>query len=64
MTSLQISLPEKIDNELNEMVKKGWFRDKEEIIHFSIMEFARHYHFDLMEQFQEEDIKWALEQKG
>ena len=63
MQLIQIELPDKISTQLDEMVRNGWFRNKEEIIRFSITEFARLRRLDLQKQFQEEDIKWALEQK-
>lgn len=62
MKTLQIELPEKVAQELDKMVQVGWFTNQKEIIQFALWEFIRH-DFSLTEQFQREDIAWALQQK-
>ena len=64
MKSLQIELPEKLAQELDTMVKAGWFHNESEIMRLALFEFIQHSHFELLEQFQREDIAWALTQKG
>ena len=64
MKTLEIQLPEPVATELDALVKGGWFTDQNEIVRFALLEFARRNRFALMEQFQREDIAWALEQKG
>ncbi len=63
MKTLQIELPEKVAQELDKMVQVGWFANQKEIIQFALWEFIRH-DFSLTEQFQREDIAWAIQQKG
>ena len=63
MKTVQIELPDKIASELETLVNKGWFADENEIIHMALAEFVRRYRFALQEQFQLEDIAWAIRQK-
>jgi len=62
MKSVRLELPDKLAEELNRLVKAGWFRDEEEAIRLAVAEFLRQHRPELLEQFQREDIKWALGQ--
>jgi Arc/MetJ-type ribon-helix-helix transcriptional regulator len=64
MKSVQVELPEKIADELEQLVKAGWFRSEEEAVRLALVEFLRRHRFELLERFQREDIEWALKQKG
>ena len=63
MKVIQVELPDKITAELESLVKDGWFTDETEIIRLAVMEFMRRDRLTLQEQFQREDIAWALKQK-
>jgi Arc/MetJ-type ribon-helix-helix transcriptional regulator len=63
MRSIQIELPEKLAHELDMLIQQGWFRSEEEAIRFALIEFLRRHRLELLEQFQREDIAWALRQK-
>jgi Arc/MetJ-type ribon-helix-helix transcriptional regulator len=63
MRSIQIELPEKLAHELDMLVQQGWFRSEEEAIRFALLDFLRRHHLELLEQFQREDIAWALRHK-
>lgn len=63
MKSLQLSLPEPLMAEVSEVVHEGWFRSNSELVRTAVIEFMRHHRFALTEQFQREDIAWALKQK-
>ena len=63
MKSIQIELPEKLAHELDMLVQQGWFRSEEEAIRFALLEFLRRHRLELLEQFQRDDIAWALRQK-
>lgn len=63
MKVVQIELPDKMAIELEEMVKNGWFTNEAEIIRLALLEFLRHDRFSLQQQFQLEDIAWAVGQK-
>ncbi len=62
MTSLQIELPNHLAATLQQMVQNGWFQTEQEIVRFAHVEFIRRHQAELTEQFQREDIAWALEQ--
>jgi Arc/MetJ-type ribon-helix-helix transcriptional regulator len=64
MKVIQVELPDKITAELESLVKDGWFTDETEIIRLAVMDFMRRDRLTLQEQFQREDIAWALKQKG
>jgi Arc/MetJ-type ribon-helix-helix transcriptional regulator len=64
MKSIQIELPDKLTQELDAMVKAGWFINEAEIVRLALLEFIRHHRLELHEKFQREDIAWALKQKG
>jgi Arc/MetJ-type ribon-helix-helix transcriptional regulator len=63
MKVVQIELPDKIAAELETLVKDGWFMDETEVIRLAVLEFIQHHRFVLLEQFQRDDIVWALRQK-
>jgi Arc/MetJ-type ribon-helix-helix transcriptional regulator len=63
LKTLQIELPEKLAQELEALVKEGWFRDEAEAIRYAILEFLNRHRLQLIEQFQMEDIAWALGEK-
>ena len=64
MKSIQIELPEKLAQELDAMVKEGWFRNEGEAVRSALSEFIRRHRLELLERFQREDIAWAIKQKG
>jgi Arc/MetJ-type ribon-helix-helix transcriptional regulator len=49
--------------ELEALVQKGWFRNEDEVVRMALVEFVRRHRFELLEQFQREDIAWALQQR-
>ena len=63
MKSIQIALPEKLSQELDVLIQRGWFENEEEAIRFALLEFMQRHRFELLEQFQRDDIAWALGQK-
>ena len=62
MTSLHIELPNHLAVTLQQMVQNGWFQTEGEIVRFALVEFIRRHQAELTEQFQREDIAWALAQ--
>ena len=63
MKVVQVELPDKVAAEMDALVQSGWFADETEIIRMALADFVRQNRFELLEQFQREDIKWALQQK-
>lgn len=64
MKTLEIDLPDTLAEKLEELVKAGWFTSEDEIGRLALAEFVSRHRFELQEQFQREDIAWALSQKG
>ena len=64
MTTMQLDLPDELAKELEALVYEGWFHDREEALRAALAEFLRRHRRELIEKSQEEDIAWALQQKG
>ena len=63
MRSVTIELPERLGDELEALVNAGWFRDETELVRLALVEFLHRHSPDLIQQFQRDDIDWALRQK-
>jgi Arc/MetJ-type ribon-helix-helix transcriptional regulator len=63
MKTIQVDIPEKLVNEIEEYVKEGWFNNEGELMREALREFIRHHRPMLMEKYMEEDIEWALKVK-
>lgn len=57
-------LPDALAEKLEELVKAGWFTSEDEIGRLALAELVGRDRFELQEQFQREDLAWALEQKS
>lgn len=64
MKSMQVEISDQLAQEIETLVGKGWFADGSELMRMALIEFIRRHRFELMEQFQRDDITWALTQKG
>lgn len=62
MTSMQIELPDQLARTIRHLVQTGWFQTEQEIIRLALVEFIHRHQAELTEQFQREDIAWALAQ--
>ena len=62
MTSMQIDLPDQLSSELQRLVDAGLFATEQEIVRLALLEFLRRNQATLTEQFQREDIAWAVAQ--
>jgi Arc/MetJ-type ribon-helix-helix transcriptional regulator len=60
MKTLEIELPDALAEELEELVKAGWFTNENEIGRLALAEFVNRHRFKLQEHFQREDIAWAF----
>ncbi|MEW6620580.1 MAG: hypothetical protein AB1422_14785 [bacterium] len=63
MKTVKVSLPEKIEIEIENYVKSGWFIDEQDVLRAAIQEFIDHNRIKLKEEFMKEDIEWALKLK-
>jgi Arc/MetJ-type ribon-helix-helix transcriptional regulator len=64
MKSIHVELPDKLAQELDAMVREGWFTNEADAVRLALLEFVRRHHLDLIERFQRDDIEWAIKQKG
>ena len=64
MKVLHVELPDKIAEEIEGIVQSGWFQSEDELVRLAVSEFIRNRRLELLEQFQREDIAWALQQKA
>ncbi len=62
METMQLELPLQLAGELHRLVERGWFQNEQEAIRAAVLEFVRRHQFTMNEQFQREDIAWALAQ--
>jgi Arc/MetJ-type ribon-helix-helix transcriptional regulator len=62
MTSMQIELPDQLAGAMRRLVQTGWFQTEQEVVRLALVEFIRRHQAELTEQFQREDIAWALTQ--
>ena len=63
MKTLQIEVGDELMNQMDNVLKAGWFTGRDEVVRLALMEFLGRHRFELIEQFQREDIAWALQQK-
>lgn len=63
MKTLTLELPEQVARDIEGLVRSGWFRDEAEVVRLALVEFLGRRHLELTEQYQREDIAWALQQK-
>jgi Arc/MetJ-type ribon-helix-helix transcriptional regulator len=63
MKVMQIEVLDQLAEEMDNLVKAGWFTSEGELARLALADFRRH-RFELLERFQREDIAWALQHKG
>ncbi len=63
MKQIHVDLPEKLADQIDSLVRGGWFSSEQELVRTAIVEFLRARRLELIEEFQREDIAWALGQK-
>jgi len=64
MKTLEVALPDRLARRVKELVEQGWFLDEAELARQALSEFLSKHRFELQEQFQREDVQWALSLKG
>jgi Arc/MetJ-type ribon-helix-helix transcriptional regulator len=60
---LEIDVPEQLAREIDRLVQEGWFLNEGELARLALADFVHHHRFRVQEQFQREDILWALSLK-
>jgi Arc/MetJ-type ribon-helix-helix transcriptional regulator len=64
MKTLKLQVPDRVAEAMEDLVRAGWFVDESEIVRQALAEFIHHHRLQLQEEFQREDIRWALGLKG
>ena len=64
MKTLEIALPDALAAKVERLVSDGWFASEDEIGRLALVEFVGRHRLELQEEFQREDVAWALTQKG
>ncbi len=60
MRPLVFEVPEQVAAGLQRLVAGGWVRSESEVARRALIEFVPARHVELQEQFQREDIAWAV----
>jgi Arc/MetJ-type ribon-helix-helix transcriptional regulator len=61
--TLALEVPDRLAEELENLVRAGWFASEEEAVRLALAEFLQRNKLRLQEEHQLEDIRWALELK-
>jgi len=63
LKTFKIDVPERLAQQVEDLVTAGWFANSEELTRLALAEFVQRHPFELQEQFQRDDIQWALSLK-
>jgi len=63
LKTLALEVPDRLAQELENLVRSGWFTSEAEIVRLALAEFLRRNKLRLQEEHQLEDIRWALSLK-
>lgn len=63
MKTLQVDMPDGLARAVEKLVARGWFVDEAAVARQALVDFLRRNPLELQEQFQEEDVQWALSLK-
>ena len=63
MKTLALEVPDRLAQELENLVQAGWFTSEEEVVRLALAEFLRKNKLRLQEEHQLEDVRWALSLK-
>lgn len=64
MKTISVELPDRAAEEIDQLVRAGWFASESEAVRAAVLDFVRRNRADLLERFHREDIAWALAQKA
>ncbi len=60
VTTVIVTLPDKLSVEVENYVKSGWFTDEAELLRTALQEFICRNRFKMMDKCMKEDIEWAV----
>lgn len=58
--TLALKVPDRLAQEVENLVRAGWFASEEEVVRMALAEFLQRNKFRLQEEHQLDDIRWAL----
>jgi Arc/MetJ-type ribon-helix-helix transcriptional regulator len=58
--TIQTEIPVRLYDEMQLLVKAGWFRDLDEVMLDALRRFLDSHRNELMERFVREDVEWGL----
>jgi len=64
MKTISVELPDRAAEEIDQLVRAGWFASESEAVRAAVLDFVRRNRIELLDRFQREDIAWALGQKA
>jgi Arc/MetJ-type ribon-helix-helix transcriptional regulator len=59
MKTLEIEIPDQLGRQIEDLVRRGWFTDENDLARRALGDFLRHHRLELQEQHQLDDIEWA-----
>ena len=63
MKEIRAEIPDHMAQEIDALVRAGWFSSESELARLAVIDFVRRHRFELVARFQQEDIAWALRQR-
>ncbi|MFL6233480.1 MAG: CopG family transcriptional regulator [Thermoanaerobaculia bacterium] len=60
MKTLKLEVTDELAERMEHLVQTGWFASVEELARLALSELLSHHRFELQEQFQLDDIRWAV----
>jgi Arc/MetJ-type ribon-helix-helix transcriptional regulator len=58
--SIQAELPDKLYEEIQALVKEGWFPNEGELLREAVRRYLETHRPELMEKFIRSDVEWGL----
>jgi Arc/MetJ-type ribon-helix-helix transcriptional regulator len=58
--TLEVEVPQKLQEEMQALVEAGWFRSLDEIVVDALRRFVDSHRGELMEERIREDVEWGL----
>ena len=60
MKTIETTIPERLDRQIELLVKRGWVESREKLLQEAIRRYLEAHRPELMEQFIREDVAWGL----
>lgn len=62
MVTINVEIPDRLNAELEELIRDGLFRNQSEILRFAALDYVKRRKLEVIEQQQRDDVAWALAQ--